>query len=421
VAVRVDRLAGRASRLLVAVAVAVAWLTTMAVAPASAYPAGSLDTTFGTGGVVVTQRTGDDTIMGLALQPDGKVVTVGSRATVSLCCAIQVTRFLRDGSLDPTFGAGGYVDLAVPGYGDTVGFAIGIQADGKIVVAGGFAKVVVARLNPDGTLDPSFAFGGITTSSIGQGGGVLAGARQLAIGADGSVFISAQPYGDPRALVVVKLRADGFVDPSFGTGGIAMVAFPDPFELWSTGLAVDRSGRILAAVDGYRAYVVRLQPDGRLDGSFGIGGRVVSSLSNISDLALDAFGRPVVSGTAEAGSFGVARLTLRGFPDASFGVKGLAVGRGGTVSAIAIRGDGAIMAAGGAVGGDVIESRFDTRGRLDRSFGDDGVAAVTIGGQGSGVVGVVVRPDGATVVGGWLSLLSSPAYGRTVLVGFTGS
>src|SRR5213076_1055916 len=83
---------------------------------------------------------------------------------------LALVRYQPDGSLDPSFGTGGIVstDLGAAGQGN----AAAVQPDGRIVVvgqstSGAITTTVLVRYNPDGTLDPSFGSGGIVSIDLG--------------------------------------------------------------------------------------------------------------------------------------------------------------------------------------------------------------------------------------------------------------
>src|SRR5262249_19459262 len=120
---------------------------------------GDLDTTFGSGGMVITDFGGDDLANAVALQSDGKIVAAG-RTQVGGVSSFALVRYNADASLDTTFGTGGKV--ATDSLGDA--FALSIRSDGKIVVAGGRTQspstFVLARYNSDGSLDTTFGSGG---------------------------------------------------------------------------------------------------------------------------------------------------------------------------------------------------------------------------------------------------------------------
>jgi len=148
---------------------------------------GALDTSFGTGGVVVTDvSSGTSSVDHVALQSDGKIIGYGRPHTVA--------RWDAAGVLDASFGTGGIVDVGTANEGGLV-----VQPDDAIVVTygSGVAGGGTTRLLADGALDPSFGTGG------------TAGARgtEIVLQPDGKLVLSRTPF--------VRLLADGTVDPSF--------------------------------------------------------------------------------------------------------------------------------------------------------------------------------------------------------------
>lgn len=139
-------------------------------------PDGSLDVTFGTAGTVTT-NLGDQTALqdydqanALASLPDGKLVAAGLARGGAAGSDVGLVQYLPDGSLDTTFGVGGKVITNFDGFLESV-TALVRQPDGKLVAAGGPA-LLVARYNPDGSLDATFGvdgkFSNMTTSGAGR-------------------------------------------------------------------------------------------------------------------------------------------------------------------------------------------------------------------------------------------------------------
>jgi uncharacterized delta-60 repeat protein len=394
---------------------------------------GALDSTFGGGGtVVLTIRGHDDTGYAVAVQPDGKLVVVGvSKASGDFAVAdydIAVTRYLSDGTLDPSFGSGGTVVTAVAAGGDQA-FALALQPDGKIVVAGQASNgsdldVAVLRYLSDGSLDPAFGVGGIVLTAIGPGDDIAYG---LALQPDGKIVVTGEAStaccGQDTA--VVRYLADGSLDPDFGGGGGMTWVAVGPGDSYGGAVAVQADGKIVVAGAGSSDgtdldfAVLRLLPDGWIDASFGDGGSVTTSFSAGDDkawsLGIQPDGKIVVAGTRRDdgnGDFALARYLADGSLDLSFG------GDGTVVSAITmsqddlvagtllLQPDGKIV-----VGGSTVESmsvaavaRYLSDGSLDASFDSDGVAVVT--GVLSNVWGLALQPDGkivATAQGGLLA------------------
>ena len=128
---------------------------------ASAAP-GDLDPAFGQGGRVTTSfGNTDDRAWDAVVQPDGRIVVAGSNG-FGPGSGFALARYLPDGSLDPTFSGDGKLTTNFPaGYGRALGVAL--QPDGKIVAAGSADQFAVARYNSDGTLDETFSGDGLQT------------------------------------------------------------------------------------------------------------------------------------------------------------------------------------------------------------------------------------------------------------------
>jgi uncharacterized delta-60 repeat protein len=126
---------------------------------------GTLDTNFGSGGVITNAAFGAGGVYGVAVYPavgtanDGKIVVAGGSPNGGW----EVARYNPDGTLDSTFGSGGMVNKQT-GTTNTYGRSVAIQADGKIVVSGDGS--ILVRYNTDGSLDATFGAGGIDTTTV---------------------------------------------------------------------------------------------------------------------------------------------------------------------------------------------------------------------------------------------------------------
>src|SRR5262249_28123526 len=156
---------------------------------------GVVDTSFNGGKQIVSVGEGEDYARAVAVQADGKVVTVGMTTTIAGGADFAVTRHLRDGTLDPHFGTGGKVVTPIGGEraGDAA-TAVAIQADGKIVVAGlttqpGGSDIdfALVRYNADGSLDTGFGNGGKVVTSFGAETDRI---HAIAIQADGKIVVA---------------------------------------------------------------------------------------------------------------------------------------------------------------------------------------------------------------------------------------
>jgi len=186
-------------------------------------PDGTPDATFGSGGSVTTDfGGGNDTVYGIALSADGKIVVSGSsfQGTSSTAGDWAIARYDGDGSLDSTFGTGGKVVKDFFGRSD-FGAAPVVQPDGKVVVAGTYQRSdatfvrTVARYNADGTPDTSFGTGGLADYSAST-------ITRPALQPDGKIVVPGQVNsGGHNFFAVTRYNADGSPDNSFGSGGQA--------------------------------------------------------------------------------------------------------------------------------------------------------------------------------------------------------
>jgi uncharacterized delta-60 repeat protein len=216
---------------------------------------GQLDTSFGDGGKVVMDLHGDETLRGLAVAADGKILIAGTTSYGARYEDIVVARFNSNGSRDNGFDGDGVrmVDL---GDSRDYGRAVALQADGKIVVAGysfyGFVQrsLAVLRFNGDGSLDGSFDGDGMV---LRQYTNVTPRAEDVAIQANGRIVVAGifQNDSDPWHLHndfgVARFEANGAADQSFGNGGLTMTNFGG----WSTdearAVAIQPDGMIVLA------------------------------------------------------------------------------------------------------------------------------------------------------------------------------
>ena len=396
-------------------------------------PAGTLDASFGAGGKVTTDLGAD----AVAVQADGKLVAAGA-ANVNGSLNFAVARYNGDGTRDTNFGTGG---RAATGFGGDWerATAVAIQPDGKIVLAGGsvigwFNDFAVARYNTDGTLDASFGNGGTVLTEF----GVSAQAYAMAVQPDGKIVVAGEANidgGDNFELV--RYNSDGSLDESFGTGGKVSTDFGLAEQGFSYAqgysLAIQPDGKLVVAGaayigTGFDAALARYESDGALDGSFGTGGKVITDLnagnatfglaSNwMSSVAVLPDGRIIAAGQANivrGYSFALVRYESDGTLDTSFGTAGevttdfFLLDQGFSLaqaSSLAVLPDGRIVVGGRAYnsaneGFHFALAGYTGDGTLDASFGAGGKVTANFGRDYEEVSSVAAQPDGKTVFAG---------------------
>jgi uncharacterized delta-60 repeat protein len=348
---------------------------------------GSIDTTFGLNGQVATSfGIGDDRMLSLALQQDGKLVA-GGKAFNGVNNDFALARYNTDGSLDASFGAGGLVVVNLgTGIGDDQISGLTLQADGRIVVAGATfngvdSDFVVARFLSNGLLDASFGGDGVVTTDSGRGNDA---AYCLVVQPDGRIVVVGATFNNSAEdFGLMRYLSDGSVDTSFGTNGGVATAFGGGADL-AYKVALTSSGKIVVVGTtdngvNFDFAVARYLPNGSLDTSFDSDGKLTLDFASGDDIAFGVAVQPsgqiVVAGSGFNGSvstFAVARINANGNLDTSFasggtilaqiGLSPNAVGR-----AVAIQADGKIVVAGYSFNGtndDLAVARFDGDGLL---------------------------------------------------------
>ena len=230
-------------------------------------PDGYLDTSFGGGDGIVTPDGN------YVAQPDGRLLVAGPRSPSDRSATL--TRYNPDGvTLDTGFGGGdgivetpflGVISVAERGFLQTFPGYIGMQADGRILLAGcSRSEMQLTRFNPDGATDMGFGGGdGLATLAIGARGNC---AGRIVVQPDGRILVATS---SEAAGSLSRFLADGTPDPGFG-GGDGNV----PLQHGVGDMALQPDGRILvgapASINGYPAvYAMRFLPNGEQDLEFG--------------------------------------------------------------------------------------------------------------------------------------------------------
>lgn len=276
---------------------------------------GELDTTFDEDGIALIPGV---FLHGLAIDADGRVIVGGERATPSLDSAI-VARLNADGTRDATFGTDGIVTLDT-GTNSTYLSTLTLTAGGRILVTGQAATpdftydAHVTRLNADGSLDATFAGGGMRRfTPPGHAASNYNGVDNVALDAHGRITVSAFHNTDDNGVNITlgRLNADGSDDTSFGNaatpGWRDVDVVPGAWGRTVSGLALQSDGKLVFSVSyaapeskqGFMA--LRTNPDGSADTSFGTNGKFEIDLapngiySDATALVLQA-GKPVITG-----------------------------------------------------------------------------------------------------------------------------
>jgi uncharacterized delta-60 repeat protein len=341
---------------------------------------------------------------------------------------LEPRSLLTAGALDATFGGDG-IAMAHVAFTDE-GYAVAVQGDGSVLVAGGAdvrdvapygGDFVVARFTPAGELDTSFGQAGVVREDFGSNDR----AEAVLVQPDGKIVLGGwtgqdTPFNYDYALV--RYNPDGTRDPSFGTGGRVVTNFGDRTDDRMRALALQPDGKIVAvgrgSPDNFTTAlgVARYNPDGSLDSSFATGGlystRILSNSSTAYDVVIQADQKILMLAEAASGgplggfqTLAMLRLLPDGRPDGSFGgLNGVKVDPVGVFQPGAIEVDvnGGIYAAGMLLADDQVPStsvfKYTANGNVDPNYGAVGRLDVARGGFIGNRVGTVLQPDGKLVV-----------------------
>jgi len=401
-------------------------------------PSGSLDTGFGNGTGMVTTHLGSDfdDATALALQPDGKMIIAGYVDGGSSQRDFAVARYDANGMLDLGFGTNGVAKTDLNGQNEfDKGYAVALQADGKILQAGfsgpgGNSNFALVRYLSNGTLDnvaPSFSGNGIVKTDL---NGTTDIASSVAVQSTGKIVVAGWSNSSGNFdFAVVRYNADGGRDlSSFGTNGvkktdIAGLALNDI----ARAVAVQSKDDKIVVVGNADEHIalVRYTADGELDPTFGpnADGKVTTPLgsgSQANAVAIQPDGKIVIAGIVSGIGFNhgfdivVARYLDNGTLDTSgfgsFGVTYHHVDIDDAANAVAIYPavgqptDGKIVVAGStnASGGGTrfLILRLDPDGNLDSGFGTGGQVMPDFGSSSSEGYGIAIQPDGKIVAAG---------------------
>lgn len=275
----------------------------------SAQNAGVLDNGFGTNGIVTTTiTTGQQNgIHKLLQQPDGKIIAIGNTNHYQTNSEIVVVRYNTNGSLDNSFGTGG-IAIHSPGNNDNVQSGI-LQPDGKIILVGikdynSASRAIVMRLNSNGSIDNTFDGDGIM--EIGPVTGSDNRFVDIERDASGNYFLCG--YFDNGAgrldAAVVKLTSSLAIDNSYGTLGIFQFGTIAGYDNYPGDISIQADGKVVGA--GYSAgpgprspLIWRLTNAGAFDNSFAGTGWFhysIGGLQYFTDVAIQSTGRIVAAG-----------------------------------------------------------------------------------------------------------------------------
>ena len=391
---------------------------------------GTLDLSWNLTGKVITSIGGavpfgtNSGARAMAVQADGKVLLAGMCYDVANVdfCAI---RYNANGTLDTSWNGTGKTMTPIGGIDDQA-YAIAVQSDGKVLLAGycksgGSYHFCALRYNGDGTLDASWNGSGKVITPIGAGNDQ---AFAIAVQPDGKVLLAGTCFGQPTKFCTLRYNANGTLDlswngtgkvsTSLGTGDIAYAVAIQPDG------KVMVAGTCLGAADNDFC-TVRYNVNGTPDSSWNGTGILTTSVGGddiAAAMSLQPDGKVLIAGSCRSGAaiptdFCAVRYNSDGTPDFNWNGTGSVVASfsGGLdvrTRAIAVQSDGKVFFAGG-YNNDIFALRYNANGVIDTNWNGTGRVVTPVGNFDSAWA-VALQRDGKVLLAGACSAVGQSYY-----------
>ncbi len=399
------------------------FLVMLSMYSVQAQNAGTLDLSFNSTGYKVYDKDNIDLYQDVKVQSDGKILALGTSYTPTWSSGIELTRYLTDGSFDPSFGTGGHFEYTANI--ETGAYKCMIRENGKILIAGYTTDYaswwsLLIQVNADGTLDNTFGTNGVVSLDLSGGEEMF---YALCAYPDGGFLASGyyQNTNFQNVPVVVRFDQNGNQSMSFGTNGIATVPVTESDNDFAS-VAVQSDGKIMAAghisngLLWFSLLVARFDQNGQLDPTYGTNGIINMPLGNVDDeffdMALTPDDQAILTGFLVTQSDLYYHMLLMkfdngGWPSISFGFGGFQII--GEVpytfgDALCLQDDGKILVCGStgqmAPGNnDWAIWRFTDTGFPDGDFGTDGLVTLDFFGNAEEALGIALHSDKIIVAG----------------------
>ncbi len=231
---------------------------------------GSPDATWnGTGKMLTAIGSSGDAMTTLSIQPDGKIINAGASAFTTVE-KFSMLRCASNGALDNSFGSFGKVATSLPNETQSAGYAMALQPDHKIIMAGTAViapanqlQLALARFNTNGTLDTTFGTSGAAIASIGLANSLV---QSVALQSDGKIVAACRAQNGPFfKFAVARFLPNGVLDSTYGFGGVNYFDYGTGADENVNAMALDPLGRmVMAGHAGNLFAVVRVTGDAAL-------------------------------------------------------------------------------------------------------------------------------------------------------------
>lgn len=264
---------------------------------------GTLDSTFGTSGIVTTSIGDGGAACASIIQPADQNIVIAGSAVINGIGNGFAARYTTTGALDTTFGSSGLVDISDGSA--TQAFSVTLQSDNKILIAGvtlvsAINQFFLVRLNTNGSFDTSFGTNGIVSVQVPGS----SDDKALAVGlqSSGKIIVTGiSNINNIPSISLARFTTSGAIDTTFGNNGFVITQLG--LQSKARALVIQSNDSIVVAGDVDNQFcVVRYTSNGTLDNTFGIGGSVLTTIgdvSQINSIVEQSDGKIVATGTSD--------------------------------------------------------------------------------------------------------------------------
>lgn len=297
---------------------------------------GTFDNTFGTNGIVVLDDGKNEVASALTILPNGKIILAGY-----VNDNFAMAQLNTDGSLDADFGIGGWVVTPIS---STFSYAssIGVLSNGDIILggfvyAGNGTQMAAVKYRANGNIDTAFGTNGVVAFNLSESTDFVSG---VGIQADGKILLAGHAYAGTNPLrydiTIVRLNSNGSFDNSYGTNGVARAKVVQNGENYTSKLGMQPDGKPVVAgttVEGnsWNACLVRFNTDGTLDSSFGTNGKISLDINNEDQegraIALPEDGSFIIGGYSYDKTLDISYMMAAKYKQVQLGVSDLNKGQ----------------------------------------------------------------------------------------------
>jgi uncharacterized delta-60 repeat protein len=405
--------------------------------------AGQLDPTFGGGAPVVTHVSDlGATFTDVVVQADGKILAAGTTAYGQATADFLLVRYHANGTIDDGFGVNGVVVTNLGAAAQEQSAGVAVAANGMIYLAGtassgvGGAQFALLRYLGNGQLDTSFGAGGVVFAAMDPAGvdrvasGTKSQCADMVMQSDGKLLLAGSYVNGNAAFAVARFNADGSLDTTFASGGKIVVDLGAGDDYAKSVAIAPDLGIVMGGMSqqggSLAAALVRVTYTGKLDTAFGTGGASVATTGGwnqqVEAIAIQPNGKIVTAGVGASEGMAVMRFDSGGAVDTTFGYGGVSTvnvkgtGYDDRGYAVALQPDGRIVVAGIGTSA-VAVGRLGYDGAEDRTFnGGWGYITLPLAPNTSGVAGrahaMAFQPDGNIVVAGHSGNAADPVVFR---------